>query len=660
MRCFVLVLLIAATFASQCPKPPSDAEAKQQQIFQIVEYINKAQTPEPVVEGVEEKELKYLGHLPKNEIFSLFDERNWPEAKAAVKYLLEPKTFDDFIKAAKILITRINDEIFLYALSVAILHRPDTRGVQIPRIQDVFPDKFIPNFLLQQIREEAIRGDQNPIVNLNISSNYLNVENSLNYFTNDLGMNSHHYHYHVVHPATGVPIQTVTRDRHGSRFAHMHSQLVRRYESERLSSGLPLTESFVNWDEPIQTGFSSHLTIFKKSYYYNFRPEGITLSDLPELTKNKMLLWKHRILLGIHSQFLISANNKNVSLEREDGEDLLGNAVESSLLSINRQFYGNLHNYAHVIAGRASDPDGRYGAHNGVMHDVATSARDPLFYRWHKFIESLFQQLREHLKPYSHYELTYPAVVVEKVEVVPDKHPETVNKVRTGYTTNKLKLNPGFDFTRQSTATVNVQHLDHEPFHYKFRIYNNAQQVQNAAVRIFLAPKYDEQGHRLKVNDQRQLMIELDKFVVHLQPGVNQFLRSSSESSVTMPTKYFFGDVQDIARNHSCNCGWPEYLLLPRGSYEGLDFQLFVAVTNWDEDKVKDKVEPECQCSESLSYCGTISGKYPDRRPFGYPFERPIVESNWEDFVTQNIHISDVNIRFVGNVEEEKQIEKHH
>lgn len=37
----------------------------------------------------------------------------------------------------------------------------------------------------------------------------------------------------------------------------------------------------------------------------------------------------------------------------------------------------------------------------GVMGDSVTAMRDPIFYRWHKFIDSLFQQFKATLNPYT-------------------------------------------------------------------------------------------------------------------------------------------------------------------------------------------------------------------------------------------------------------------
>ena len=43
-----------------------------------------------------------------------------------------------------------------------------------------------------------------------------------------------------------------------------------------------------------------------------------------------------------------------------DGIDTLGNIIESSVLSPNRNYYGDLHNMGHVMLAYIHDPDHRY------------------------------------------------------------------------------------------------------------------------------------------------------------------------------------------------------------------------------------------------------------------------------------------------------------
>lgn len=54
------------------------------------------------------------------------------------------------------------------------------------------------------------------------------------------------------------------------------------------------------------------------------------------------------------------------------------------------------------------------------MYDVATSARDPLFYRWHKFIDKFFLKHKKMLKPYTTSEVS---------ELQLDSHPNIHNGI---------------------------------------------------------------------------------------------------------------------------------------------------------------------------------------------------------------------------------------
>ena len=75
-----------------------------------------------------------------------------------------------------------------------------------------------------------------------------------------------------------------------------------------------------------------------------------------------------------------------------------------------------------------------------------------------------------------------------------------------------------------------------------------------------------------------------------------------------------------------CNCGLPYSMLLPRGTKNGLEFKLFVLVSDWELDRVGDD-----NCCSSMSYCGA-KDRYPDIRPMGYPFDRPFKRPILETF----------------------------
>lgn len=88
-------------------------------------------------------------------------------------------------------------------------------------------------------------------------------------------------------------------------------------------------------------------------------------------------------------------------MDETRGIDILGNMMESSILSPNRQLYGDMHNLGHVFISYSHDPDHRHLETFGVMGDSATAMRDPVFYRWHAYVDDIFQNFKENLPPYT-------------------------------------------------------------------------------------------------------------------------------------------------------------------------------------------------------------------------------------------------------------------
>lgn len=88
-------------------------------------------------------------------------------------------------------------------------------------------------------------------------------------------------------------------------------------------------------------------------------------------------------------------------MDEVNGIDILGNMLESSTLSVNRDFYGDLHNMLHVFLGYMHDPDGRYLEGYSTIGDPAVDLRDPVFFRLHAYVDDLFQEHKQRLTPVS-------------------------------------------------------------------------------------------------------------------------------------------------------------------------------------------------------------------------------------------------------------------
>lgn len=72
---------------------------------------------------------------------------------------------------------------------------------------------------------------QNPIENTNgPTASDLDIEHRVAYWREDLGLNLHHWHWHLVYPFgfTEADLPVVNKDRRGELFYYMHQQIVAR------------------------------------------------------------------------------------------------------------------------------------------------------------------------------------------------------------------------------------------------------------------------------------------------------------------------------------------------------------------------------------------------------------------------------------------------
>jgi hypothetical protein len=67
-------------------------------------------------------------------------------------------------------------------------------------------------------------------------------ERQLDWYREDPFANDHHHHWHNVYPGRGLGGQT--QPRQGELFFYMHQQMLARYDTERVITGLPRLEPF--------------------------------------------------------------------------------------------------------------------------------------------------------------------------------------------------------------------------------------------------------------------------------------------------------------------------------------------------------------------------------------------------------------------------------
>ncbi|WP_411018609.1 hypothetical protein, partial [Salmonella sp. s29873] len=81
--------------------------------------------------------------LPRGAIFTLFDDTHREQMILLCESLLFANDWETFLRTAAWARDRVNEGQFVYALSVAVLHREDTRGVVLPPPYEIYPHLFV-------------------------------------------------------------------------------------------------------------------------------------------------------------------------------------------------------------------------------------------------------------------------------------------------------------------------------------------------------------------------------------------------------------------------------------------------------------------------------------------------------------------------------------
>lgn len=136
---------------------------------------------------------------------------------------------------------------------------------------------------------------------------------------------------------------------------------------------------------------------------------------------------------------------------------------------------------------------------------------------------------------------------------------------------------------------------------------------------------------------------------------MNNITRRSEDSSVTIPYQNTFRNIgaapteaMSRSRFEFCGCGWPQHMLLPKGSEQGVTYDVFVMVSDYAGDSVDDVYNENDVCDDSSSFCGIRNKRYPDRRGMGFPFDRRSSATSLQNFasLSSNMRLGEVTIRF--------------
>uniref|UniRef100_A0A182WQI7 Tyrosinase copper-binding domain-containing protein n=1 Tax=Anopheles minimus TaxID=112268 RepID=A0A182WQI7_9DIPT len=631
-------------------------------------FSNDAEQRIPVRQ-VTTPDLSFANGIDRRGSFSLFIPKHRDAAAALINLFIQQPDVATLMSVATYCRDRLNAVLFQYALAVAVQHREDTKNVNIPSIVSLFPDQFVDPAVFPKLREEGSVVQQENRMVIDIPPNYTasdrEDEQRMAFFREDIGVNMHHWHWHLVYPGDG-PDAVVRKDRRGELFYYMHSQLIARYNIDRFCAKLKKVRHLTNLREPIVEGYFPKMIRSSNNRSYPARAANIMLQDIDRIDNgtivsvNDLERWRDRIHEAIDQGFVLDTAGNRIPLDEERGIDILGDVVEASSLTPNRQLYGSLHNMGHNVISYIHDPDYRYLEDYGVMGDVTTAMRDPIFYRWHGMIDGIFRRHKELLTPYNAQQLGNPGVTVSSVGVQLSRPNTPANVLLTFWQRSQVDLAAGLDFGPQGNVFASFTHLQHAPFSFRVEVNNDSGAVRKGTLRIWIAPKVDERGTALTFREQRLYFVEMDTSTVTLNPGMNTIVRRSDQSSVTIPyertfraigTKSTPSNTDDLAQFRFCGCGWPQHMLVPKGSPEGVQFDLFAMVSDFEADSVVQDVDPNAPCNDSHSFCGLRDKKYPDRRSMGYPFDRRTEDTvrTLADFVTPNANMKTATVQVKFN-----------
>lgn len=251
----------------------------------------------------------------------------------------------------------------------------------------------------------------------------------------------------------------------------------------------------------------------------------------------------------------------------------------------------------------------------------------------YKRIIYYYIQYKQYLEPYTKEQLQFQGVKVTDV---------TVDKLETYFEFFDFDATNGLYYTKEESNNfdyyfkVRQPRLNNKDFTVNIEVKCNVS--TDAVFKIFLVPKYDGAGNVIPLEQNWVNFYELDWFTQKLNPGKNTIQRNSNQffffKEDSIPTR----DIYQMLDQHKVPTDMSEYydalplrLMLPKGTYGGYPFQLFVYVYPYTQ------VEADY---------GDFKDFVVDNKPFGYPFDRPI---DARYFYQPNMFFKDVSIYHTGD-----------
>ncbi|KAJ8712293.1 hypothetical protein PYW07_005135 [Mythimna separata] len=611
--------------------------------------------------------IKMLEHqwvLPRAVPFSILESEHRFEAITLYNVLYSAKDYDTFYKTAVYLRDRVNENLFVYVLSVVIATRPDTNGIYIPRLYEVAPSYFNNGEIMttaQRINTHGFRmidhypstykWDENVVIrwNATIWPYYNSQSTPVAYFTHDYTLNTFYYNVHLSQPSwLNSEVLPVNRHRRGEWFWFLHKQIVARYYMERLSNGLGEIPELGH--EIVKEGYNSGL-LYHNGVPFPVRPNYFHL-DQPQFVNEiqEITDYERRVRDAIDQGYLINNLGEHINLRAPEAIEILGRVIEANVDSPNAQYYKDFISIWKKVLGNSLVQEHQYFHHfvplvvPSILEQYQTALRDPAFYMIWKRVLGLFQSWQEKLPQYKREELALPQVQIQKVDV---------DKLVTYFEYTYLNVSAHLHMNEEEVkevydqVSVLVQHprLNHKRFQVRVNV--KSEVAKSVLVKFFLAPKYDSHGYEIPLHLNTQNFLQVDEFVHDLPVGESVITRDSVDTTgndwasayqvYTTAENAVRGKGQLYTEQTETMDKLAQHLLLPKGRIGGMPYVLMVYISEYRAPKV-----PHNAASDLTFPLGLSNIHHLTDEPFGFPVNRPLY--TWQVEGVKNLWFQDVLI----------------
>ncbi|XP_026756398.2 arylphorin subunit alpha-like [Galleria mellonella] len=565
------------------------------------------------------------GLLSKNEIFSEYNIEHRNELKIIYAVMLHAKNFDTFFKTAAWARQNTNCGLFIDAIYLTIFTRHDLSNLSITAPYELLPNYFIRKDIIIKASSlltdedftltEDVKDEGNAyILDANYTADINDDEDSkLAYFREDIALNSFYFFDKL---NTMFLFKSNEDNTYGDYMYQSMKQLVARYDLERYANGLPELES-LNWNSAVDT--YDPMLIYSTGDDFAHRTIPI---DLPSVSE------------GIEFLQNIEANIKNVVTHlKQTGYNKT--QIINHLMEI---FVIGEKSYETLARQRLGYDVTNNIRQYSVLDHFLSSLRDPVFWKLNKKIVELIDSSLKVFPSYSRNEVYFPGVEILNIET---KKMITLFDDYQFDVTDSLKSKTN---NKTFQVKINQQRLNHKPFVIKLNI--SSLEAQKGLVKIYLGPKM--LPGEFIINKNRFVL--LDCYDVNLKKGINLLSRSSKEiksfSGDFVSIRFLRKSIEDAEfgldalpmKAVGLQIGYPDRLILPKGSSNGLPTQIFAFIA------------PLTKVTSSSSSSYTINNEFNTAilSP-GYPFD--LATDDYQLFSLPNAMTKEIIISHKGSNE---------